>query len=119
MAGCLPSWLRRSASARSRRSVCRRSLKPRTSRPKTASLLTRLSLASPRTDLAIERLNAKLQSFDYSFAKATTSKEKALLASERLALDRRFGLEVSAMGLETEAVREIAKAEHGGSNPIG
>ena len=73
----------------------------------------------PKEYLAIERLNAKLQSFDYSFAKAATSKEKALLASERLALDRRFGLEVSAMGLETEAVREIAKAEHGGSNPIG
>merc|ERR1740139_1307336 len=65
----------------------------------------------PKEYLAIERLNAKLQSFDYSFAKATTSKETALRASERLALERRFGSEVSAMGLETEAVREIVKAE--------
>lgn len=65
----------------------------------------------PKEYLAIERLNAKLQSFDYSFAKATTSKETALRASERLSLERRFGSEVSAMGLETEAVREIAKAE--------
>ena len=65
----------------------------------------------PKEYLAIERLNAKLQSFDYSFAKATASKESALRASERLALERRFGAEVSAMGLESEVVREIAKAE--------
>jgi signal peptide peptidase SppA len=65
----------------------------------------------PKEYLVIERLNAKLQSFDYSFAKATASKETALRASERLALERRFGSEVSAMGLETETVRQIAKAE--------
>jgi signal peptide peptidase SppA len=65
----------------------------------------------PKEYLVIERLNAKLQSFDYSFAKATASKDSALRASERLALERRFGSEVGAMGLETEAVREIAKAE--------
>merc|ERR1740130_2673456 len=65
----------------------------------------------PREFLKIERLNAKLASFDYSFTKATASKETALRASERLALERRFGAEVSAMGLETEAVRAIAKAE--------
>jgi hypothetical protein len=65
----------------------------------------------PKEYLKIERLNAKLASFDYSFQKATVSKESALRASERQALERRFGAEVADMTLDSETVRAIAKAE--------
>ena len=43
----------------------------------------------PKEYLKIERLNAKLLSFDYSLAKATISKETALREAERLSLERR------------------------------
>lgn len=65
----------------------------------------------PKEYLKIERLNAKLSSFDYSLAKATVSKESALRAAERIALERRFGAEIAAFGLDSEAVRAIGKAE--------
>lgn len=64
----------------------------------------------PKEYLKIERLNSKLLSFDYSLAKATVSKESALRDAERLALKRRFGAEVAAMGLDSASVRAITTA---------
>ena len=65
----------------------------------------------PKEYLKIERLNTKLASFDFSIAKATVSRESALRAAERQALERRFGAEVASFGLTSTAVRAIAKAE--------
>ena len=65
----------------------------------------------PKEFLKIERLNEKLDSYDYSLAKATTSKEAALRSSERTAFARRLGSELSSFSLDAEAIRKIQKAE--------
>ena len=67
----------------------------------------------PKEYLKIERLNARFASFDYSLSKAVVSKESALRDAERRSLERRFGAEVAAMGLTSEQVKAINKAEQG------
>ena len=65
----------------------------------------------PKEYLKVERLNAKFDSFDYSLTKAVVSKDSALRDAERTVLERRFGAEVAAMGLSSDEVQAIGKAE--------
>jgi len=64
----------------------------------------------PKEFLKVQRLNGKLQSFNYSLAKAATSKEAALRANERLNFARRFGSALAAADLGDDAIQAITKA---------
>ncbi|KAL1510139.1 hypothetical protein AB1Y20_006471 [Prymnesium parvum] len=59
----------------------------------------------PKEFLKVQRLNGKLQSFNYSLAKAATSKEAALRANERLNFARRFGSALAAADLGDDAIQ--------------
>lgn len=63
----------------------------------------------PEEFLKIERLNEKLESFDYSLTKATMSPEAALRQKEKLSLQRRLGKELASFDLGAKAVRNIQK----------
>ena len=63
----------------------------------------------PKEFLQVERLNGKLQSFNYSLTKATTSKDAALRTNERMNFERRFGATLAAAELSDEAIEAIIK----------
>ena len=64
----------------------------------------------PKEYLTIERLNSKLQSFEYSFEKASVSKASALRTRGSQELERKFGNELAAFGLDSETVEQVFKA---------
>mmetsp|Transcript_58854 Transcript_58854/g.110798 ORF Transcript_58854/g.110798 Transcript_58854/m.110798 type:complete len:1698 (+) Transcript_58854:62-5155(+) len=65
----------------------------------------------PKEFLEIERLNDKLQSFDYSLTKAMTSKESALRANRKLSLQQRIGSELASFDLSADTVKKLEEAE--------
>jgi hypothetical protein len=67
-------------------------------------------LKEPKEFLKIELLNNKLQSFDYSFDKATISKESALRASREVSFRRVWAAELSNLGLNSKQLEAIGKA---------
>lgn len=64
----------------------------------------------PQEFLKIELLNKKLQSFDYSFDKATVSKESAIRASREASFRRVWAAELSNLGLSSKQLEAINKA---------
>ena len=76
----------------------------------------------PKEYLKIERLNAKLDSYDYSLAKATVSRDSAMRDNSRREFGRRFGAELAALELsagQREAVERAATAYRKSSRAIG
>mmetsp|Transcript_142085 Transcript_142085/g.250550 ORF Transcript_142085/g.250550 Transcript_142085/m.250550 type:complete len:756 (-) Transcript_142085:184-2451(-) len=65
----------------------------------------------PKEFLEIERLNDKLQSFDYSLTKAMISKESALRANRKLSLQQRIGSELASFDLSADTVKKLEEAE--------
>ena len=65
----------------------------------------------PREFLKIERLNTKLNSFNYSLEKATVSKDSALRRKQRQDLEQRLGAELVAAQLPAKSVAKIGKLE--------
>ena len=63
----------------------------------------------PKEFLRVERLNGKLQSFNYSLTKAATSKDAALRTNERMNFERRFGATLAAAELSDETIEAIVK----------
>ena len=64
----------------------------------------------PKEYLQIERLNTKLQSFEYSFTKASISKASALRTRSKQEIERQFGAEFEGFGLDAETVEKVFKA---------
>ena len=64
----------------------------------------------PKEYLQIERLNTKLQSFEYSFTKASISKASALRTRSKQEIERQFGAEFEGFGLDSETVEKVFKA---------
>eukprot|EP00967_Tisochrysis_lutea_P108155 scaffold167392_cov31-Tisochrysis_lutea.AAC.1 len=64
----------------------------------------------PKEFLSIERLNNKLQSFDYSFEKATISREAALRSARETSFRRTWAAELAALELDSKQLEAIEKA---------
>jgi len=65
----------------------------------------------PKEYLKIERLNEKLESFDYSLQKAVVSKKAASRQQQKLSFNRRFGAELASFNLDTKVLEDIAALE--------
>jgi len=63
----------------------------------------------PKEYLKVERLNNKLQSFDYSLGKATVSKESALRTSREQEFRRVWGAELASLDLTAKQLDAIEK----------
>merc|ERR1719310_2024474 len=63
----------------------------------------------PKEYLEIERLNDKLDSFEYSFRKASISRASALRARGRAEIERQFGAEFAAFGLDGQTIDKVLK----------
>eukprot|EP00427_Karlodinium_veneficum_P040771 CAMPEP_0169266856 /NCGR_PEP_ID=MMETSP1016-20121227/46712_1 /TAXON_ID=342587 /ORGANISM="Karlodinium micrum, Strain CCMP2283" /LENGTH=616 /DNA_ID=CAMNT_0009350973 /DNA_START=78 /DNA_END=1928 /DNA_ORIENTATION=- len=67
------------------------------------------SFDEPEEFLKIERLNDKLESYAYSFEKATASKTAALRNLKAQSLKRRFGADFASFGLSADSIRKVEK----------
>lgn len=70
----------------------------------------------PEEFLTIERLNDKLESYEYSFNKASVSKTAALRPQVLKALQRRFGIDLASFDLDSETIDKIKQAAEKYSN---
>lgn len=61
----------------------------------------------PKEYLEIEKLNSKLESYEFSFTKASISKSSALRKRGRQEIERQFGATFESFGLDTETVNKI------------
>ena len=66
--------------------------------------------AEPKEYLQIEKLNSKLESYEYSFRKASISKSSALRIRGKQEIERQFGLEFEAFGLDAATCEKVLKA---------
>ena len=64
----------------------------------------------PKEFLKIEKLNSKLDSYEYSFRKASLSKASALRARARSELEKKLGAEFAAFGLDARTLDKVIQA---------